>query len=203
MNDLPEPGEPLKLANGKLIDPNNGNVIRPRKFVEVPTATQAQRIVAATRHRLADFPVPPKHLNAISVICFYTLLGIDERDIAIATGLTIDQINELRMSDVFSDIRQKLVDNIVEHDKDEVRTLFAKAAKGAANRVLDLMDNAEDEKVALAAANSALDRAGHRPVDIVEHRMRVDSSFKIEVIERKESHNVPVIDLEVEDGNRP
>ena len=46
----------------------------------------------------------------------------------------------------------------------------------------------------MTAANNILDRAGHRPADIIEHRHKVEGGLTIEYI-KNEEQNIPTIDI--------
>jgi hypothetical protein len=47
------------------------------------------------------------------------------------------------------------------------------------------------------AAKDFLDRAGHRPADIVEHRHRMDGGLTIEIIRKDKDDVAPMIDMEI------
>jgi hypothetical protein len=49
----------------------------------------------------------------------------------------------------------------------------------------------------MAAAKDVLDRSGHRPSDVVEHRHRMDGGLVIEIVKR-DGAQMPVIDMESE-----
>jgi len=53
-----------------------------------------------------------------------------------------------------------------------------------------------DAKNALKAAQDILDRAGHRPADIVMHQHKVEGGLKIEYISRKIDTVLPVVEIE-------
>jgi hypothetical protein len=46
----------------------------------------------------------------------------------------------------------------------------------------------------MSAARDILDRSGHRPADVVEHRHRMDGGLVIEVV-RRDAVSVPTIDM--------
>jgi hypothetical protein len=191
--------EPLVLADGTKIDPKTGSVIREkRSFVEVPSNTQAQRQVAATRRRLADLPAPPKTMNAVSVVVSYTLFGLSDTDMAIATGMTVEQIERIKELDAFKSMLDTVSNNIVSNDVDDVRTMFKVQAKHAATKLVELADS-ENEVVALKASQDILDRAGHRPADVVEHRHAMDGGLTIKVIKQDNTVKAPEIDLDPTD----
>lgn len=193
MNSLPgNNAEPLRLADGTLINPETGRPIR--SYFEVPSHSNAVREITAVRRRLTDLPVPPKQLNPVSLVVLYNLIGLDEGDIAVATGLSHEQVLRVQQSDAFRDIQSTVIDSIAKQDADDVRQLFSRYSTNAANRVVELM-NEGDDKVALNAAKDVLDRAGHRPADVVEHRMKVEGGLRIEYIKRDENDDIPTIDV--------
>lgn len=179
---LPQPDEPLRLADGTMIGPDGSPIRQKReRFVEVPSNTEAKKITAA-RKTLAELPAPPSQLNPVSIIVFYKLLGVSDDEIAVATGLAEDAVGRITMSKLFTEVRDNIVAAILENDADDVRTLFAQNARNLAERLVELADS-EDEKVALGAVNSGLDRAGLRPADVVEHRHRVEGGLRIEYVD--------------------
>jgi hypothetical protein len=80
-----------------------------------------------------------------------------------------------------------------------VQDILAQGEVKAANRVVDLIDT-QDEKVALAAANSVLDRRGHKAADKLDIRTQMLNTFRIEVVDKRDN-DAPVIDMELDDGN--
>jgi hypothetical protein len=197
---LAAPNEPLVLADGTKIDPATGKVIKEQvsRFVEVPSGREAQRTVARTKRKLADMPAPPQQMNALSVVLTYTMTGLSDDDIAIATGLTTEQVERMRTLEAYTQLHELVSKSLVDQDADNVRTLFTANAKNAASRMLQLADS-ENETVAIRAAADILDRAGHRPADVVEHRHAMEGGLTIRVIKQDDTQQVPTIDLTPED----
>lgn len=197
---LPAVNEPLVLADGTKIDPATGKVIKDnvRKFVEVPNGRAAQAAVTKVKRKLVDMPAPPQQMNALSVVLTYTMAGLSDADIAIATGLSTEQVERMRSLEAYSQLHELVTKAIVEQDADNVRTLFAANASRAANRMLELADS-ENEAVAIRATADILDRAGHRPADVVEHRHAMEGGLTIRVIKQDNTQQVPVIDLNPEE----
>lgn len=199
---LADPDEPLMLADGSLLYPD-GRVKRAQKIasgampIEVPSNSEAQRIVSQTRRTLVDLPTTPKASTPIAAVLAYVLFGLENTDIAIATGLSEKQVATIRMSDAFSQMHDAVVASMIENEGDNVRGLFAAASRAAAVRTIQLMD-AEDEKVQLAAASSLLDRAGHRPADVLLVKGMMDSTMRIEYVEKKIGNDPLTIDMKGE-----
>lgn len=185
--ELPDGDEPL--GDAQPLTPMG------RTMVEVPSNGQAVRIIEGARRRLSELPLTPKHLNPIACICLYTMYGIDSLEISLATGLTIEQINAIRMSNEYAMMQRAVVDSVMETDTGEVKDFVKKSATRAARRVTAMVDHANPD-IALRASKDVLDRAGLRPADVVELRGRMDMGLVIEVVDRREDGNRPVIDME-------
>lgn len=193
--ELADPGQPLVLADGTKIDPRTGNRMDVPKFVEVPNNREMREQHAIIQRRLIDLPLPPDKLNGLSVILMYQMIGLPNYEIAVATGLTEEQVGHLMISDAYADLRQMVVENIHAADNNDIRVAMKTNAVLGVQRMTQLI-NSEDEKIALFAAKDSLDRDGHRPADVVEHRHKLEGGLTIEVIKRDHSLQMPVIDVE-------
>lgn len=194
---LPGHNEPLRLADGRMVYPDGrvGMVGEPQ-LVEVPTHAEAQRIVTAARRKLSDLPEVPRTMNAVSVVLSYTLFGLDDEEIAIATGMTVDQIGRIKVSDPYTQMHEAIVRTVLDSETNVVRELFTKNARSAAQVVVRAMEEGTRAD-RMAAAKDILDRSGHRPSDVVEHRHRMDGGLVIEIVKR-DGAQLPLIDMEVE-----
>lgn len=196
----------LKLADGTLVYPD-GRVVPPSgdeevgatpRIVAVPTHREAQQLVVSTRRKLADLPDVPKTMNAVSVILSYTLFGLDDDEISVATGLSTMQVRNIRSGEAYSIMHGDIVRSIVAAETDDVRDMFMKHSRDAASTVINAMTNEKLRMdVRMKAATDVLDRAGFRPNDVVEHRHKMEGGLVIEVV-KKDGREMPVIDMEVD-----
>tara|TARA_R110000803_G_scaffold118785_1_gene187133 strand:- start:508 stop:705 length:198 start_codon:yes stop_codon:yes gene_type:complete len=62
------------------------------------------------------------------------------------------------------------------------------------------MENAKSDDLQLAAAKDILDRDGHRPADIVEHRHTIEGGLQIEYVDRKATNVLDGINVDITDG---
>lgn len=197
--DLPDPGEPMILHDGSQLMPD-GRVIKPGKatsvsFTPVPVRNEAQQIVARTRRRLADLPALPKATNAVAVVLTYSLLGLNDEDIAIAMSLTVNQVASIRATEAYREVQRSVVSTIQEHDTDDIRSIIAQKSRAAVEKIGTLMESADDEAVQFRAAQDMLDRAGHRPADVVEHRHAVMGGLVIEMVDKTANAHIPEIEV--------
>ena len=189
---LPQGTEPLVLADGTKISPINGIVVTDDIMVEVPNTDDIKREIVASRKRISDLPVPPKQMNTISVIISYSLFGISDPDICSILSITPDQLTTIKTSDGYAAIQQEFIKNIVESDLSNVRSMFVQKSHSAAQKMFQLLDST-NEATRMVAAKDVLDRAGHRPADVIEHRHKMEGGLTIEYVEKQD--NIPTIDI--------
>ena len=191
---LPNGSEPLVLADGTKIDPVNGSVINDEILVEVPNTETIKQEIVAARKRINDLPVPPKQMNTLSVIISYSLFGLSDHDIAYLLSIETKELENIKSSDVYIELQKTLVQNILASDASDVREMFVQHSKDAASVMFNAMiDQANGVNTRMAAAKDVLDRAGHRPVDVVEHKHSLEGGLTIEYIDNK--NEIPVIDV--------
>lgn len=199
---LAQPDDVLELADGTKINPVDGSVIKQkaeRKWIEVPAPGVAQELVARARKTVADLPAPPAQLTGVALVAFYTLFGLSDTDISLAVDsrLSVVQVRNIRELDAYRDFMESAKANIIETTADRVRDLFQNHAVNAAEKVVELAETGDDV-LAFKASQDILDRAGHRPADIVEHRHKMEDALHIVVTKRDESAP-PVLDLPFEE----
>lgn len=197
--------DPLILADGTKIDPSSGKVVREKKtsFIEIPSASQAVAIIAKTKRNVAELPLPPQKMNAVSLVLFYSMWGLAENDIAITVNITRDQVNNIKKLPEYLAMSQDIQRSILQHETNEVRDIFQKHARGAAEKIVEIAADADaDSVLGFKAAQDILDRAGHRPADVVLHKHGLDDSLKIVYIAQQPHETIPdasIVDVEFEE----
>lgn len=191
---LPDPNAPMVLADGAEIAPSATSSFAR---IEIPSNTDAQRIVSATRRKLVDLPALPKQINAYAAVLIYTASGLSDDEISVATGFTAQQIRKLRTQPAYTELETIVIDAVRANTAETVTTILAEKETHAARKLGDLIDS-EDHKVALAATNSLLDRRGHTAKQQIDVRMQMENTFRIEYVDKRGVENA-VIDLKVED----
>lgn len=193
----------LVLADGTKIQQSTGEVVKePKKskWLEVPNADTAQALIVKARKSVADLPAPPAQLTGVALVAFYTLFGLSDVDIAIACDgkVTVEQIKRIRELDPYKQWMEHAKTNIIESSADKVRDLFQSQAINAATKIVETAETA-DGVLAFKASQDILDRAGHRPADIVEHRHRMEDAFHVIITKKGEGTELPVIDAAFEE----
>ena len=183
---LPIGTEPLVLADGTKINPLDGKILKDDILVEVPNTREIQRDIVAARKRIADLPLPTEQMNTLSLVMAYSVFGLSDKDIGNVLSLPQEQIHNIKMNNVYNELQQNLVQSIIHSDTTEVRDLFVLNSKTSAQLFVDTVNDSEmGIGTRLSAANNILDRAGHRPADIVEHRHKVEGGLRIEYVKKE------------------
>ena len=186
----------IMLSNGQIV-----NKIEPtNKLVttKIKTNTKLQEEEARIRHRIDELPLQDGKMNTISVVLSYYLFGLTNNDISIITKIPIEQINNIIMLPAFSEMMDKVTKSIIENDTENVRDYIQKNTKKAAEKVMQIMETAAP-KYALEAAKDILDRGGHRSIDVIEHRNKMDGELRIVHITKDEKQLNNIKDVEFEE----
>jgi hypothetical protein len=135
-------------------------------------------------------------MNTVGVVLSYTLFGLDDVEIALATGMSVEQVNRVKELEGYSMMHENVIGSILEAEAENVRDIFKQHARTAANVLIDGLHNgSRGDK--MFAAKDFLDRAGHRPADIVEHRHKMEGGLVIEVVRKDNANLPPTIDMEI------
>jgi hypothetical protein len=192
---LPEPGALLVDGNAPVQTKHSF-----AGYVPVATNTEAQALVSNTKRKLLEMPGTPAQLNGWSAVLVYTASGLDDNEIALALRISPTQVRNIRKQPGYQQLEQFMLQAAQEQSASEVQGILAEAEVKAATRVKSLV-NSMDEKVALAASNSVLDRRGHKAADKLDIRNEMINTFRIEYVDKRGAET-PVIDMELDDGNR-
>lgn len=184
---LPDPDDPVEFTRGE-----DGQV-----FISLPSRAEAEQIVHRAYRKLAELPAPAKTTNPIGIIISYELFGLSDEDIAIATKLTIPQINQIRRHEAYSSMRKQITENVVNAGVTEVKSLFVEKQKKAADRVIELVDSPKGN-IALKASAMVLGGAGVSLQASATAKDNVMEGIAIVIIEKDSKDNIPTIDLEAE-----
>lgn len=201
----------LRLANGKIVNAD-GTITDPKAeaeqeatrkanedlLIKVAAENVARSLEVTVQRKLADMPAEPRVMNTVAVVLSYTLFGVSVAEIAVATGMTEEQVKSICAHDAYGKMRETIIQTIVNAETDNVRDMITSHSRHAAKSLVDTLLTTKSEANRIVVAKDILDRAGHRPADVVEHRHKMDGGLTIEIIHKDKRNEMPVIDLEVE-----
>jgi hypothetical protein len=201
MTELAQPAQPLKLRDGTEIDPATGKpILKSTPMVEVPSDVEVQetrKLMISARRKLADLPAMPGTMNAVSAVLCYSLFGLDDQEISLATGIPVERIERMKLSSIYEQYHQQIIDTVLTADQENIRDMFARHSLQAVHTLSREMTKAPKAGDRIKAADSILDRAGHRAADVVMHRMQIEGTQLQIVHVRKDERQsgTDIIDL--------
>lgn len=182
------------MPDGTQVSPTTAQTF---SSVEVPSGSEARRIVANTRRKLVDMPALPKHMNSYAVVLCYSASGLSDAEIAVATGFTQQQVLNIRQQSAYKQLEGMVIEAVQEQAANAVKEILVKGEKKAAEQLVMLAES-DDDRIALAASKDILDRGGHKAADRINIHTQMTNTFRIEVVDKRENE-APVIDMEVDE----
>ena len=209
MTDLP-------LANGLVIDTKTGQAILPTTSPEAVIQQQTDKFKqtkqAATvrgrdrnnrsvRRGLVDLPADSKAITTAGVVWLYFTLGINDAEIADATGLKLSQIDMIKGLQLFQQLDILIKDNLAALTADDVQKRIDAMSGKALDGLEDLLED-EDTRPATKSRilMNMLDRGGFSPKQVLEHRHSLEGGLTIRHIrEVAKPKQMPTIDVDAKD----
>lgn len=191
----------VTLADGSILLPNNRVVSAEQyarmtsRVVEVPSHSEAQKLVVTTRRRIADLPAVPKTLNIINAVLAYELFGLSKSEIALALSSTVQQVDAIQALPAYTEMLNAVRESVMEAQRETVQGLLVAHARGAAQVIINELDGPSPDR-AMVAAKDVLDRTGHRPADRVEHLHKVSGGLRIELVKASDVPTLTIDHLE-------
>lgn len=206
----------LPLANGLLIDAKTGQAILPNtspdSVIQQQTSRHKQTKEAATvrgrdrnnraiRRGLIDLPADSKAVTTAGVVWLYYTLGINDAEIAEATGLKLSQVDMIKGLQLFSQLDLLLKDNIAALTADNVQKRIDAMSSKALDGLEDILEDEETMPATRARVlMNMLDRGGFSPKQVMEHRHSLEGGLVIRHIREVAAPKVmPSIDVDARD----
>jgi len=206
----------LPLANGLVIDTTTGQAMlpntSPEAVIQQQTTKHQQTTQAATvrgrdrsnrvvRRGLIDLPADSKAMTTAGVVWLYFTLGINDAEIAEATGLKISQVDMIKGLQLFTQIDQLIKDNIAALHSDSVQKRIDAMSADALSKLEDMLDDEETRPATKARiAMNMLDRGGFSPKQVMEHRHSLEGGLVIRHIrEIAQPKQMPTVDVDAKD----
>lgn len=196
------PEDALPLADGRYLLPN-GEIVDPKvekqqEVIVIPKPSEATAIVAKTKRTLAELPAIPQKMNVINVVLIYTMYGLSDEEIALATELTTLQIKRIKEDDAYKSASQMAREAVLNTEATEVRDILAAGATQAARRVVQ--DIGAKGGAGFAAAKDVLDRTGHSASNKTIDDMVKRGGLMIQIIKKSAADHDITIKLGETDG---
>lgn len=206
----------LPLANGLVIDTTTGQAMLPNTSPEAVIQQQTKRHRQsaqeantrgrdrnnrAIRRSIIDLPADSKAVTTAGVVWLYFNLGINDAEIADATGLKISQVDMIKGLQLFTQLDHLLKDNIAALQSDNVQKRIDAMSASALDKLEDLVEDEETRPATKARVlMNMLDRGGFSPKQVMEHRHSLEGGLVIRHIrEIAQPKQMPVVDVDARD----
>jgi hypothetical protein len=152
---LAKPGDPYVTLDGRQIRPegeDEGIVMAPKVADHSFTPTK--------KRSLGDLPGEPKLMNAFACVILYTVLGVSDREIAVAMGTKTDEVKRIKGLANYKECFDTAVSEFINANSNFLHARIAAHSHAALDRVIDIATNGKKEETALRASVDLLDRGG-------------------------------------------
>ena len=206
----------LPLANGLVIDTRTGQAIVPSTSPDAGihqqtarTKQTAEQTVVRGRDRnnrvvrrgLIDLPADSKAVTTAGVVWLYFNLGINDAEIAEATGLKLSQVDMIKGLQLFHQLDTLVKDNMAAMEADDVQKRIDRMSGKALDKLEDLVDDEETKPATKSRIlMNMLDRGGFSPKQVLEHRHSLEGGLTIRHIrEIAQPKNMPSVSIDAKD----
>lgn len=186
---LARPGDPLVTERGITIlpdrriendEPEIEEGIRPESFK--PTA---QRV-------LKDMPAPVRVLKGVACVMFFSVLGIGDREICDALGITIGDLKQIRNHSSYGECFDMLGAEFINANSESLAARLAAYSQSALTNVHDIAKFGKKEETKLRANIDLLDRAGAGAKEMNARRGSTGKDLRIIVVDGETEVDVAV-----------
>lgn len=155
-HQLARAGDPLVLADGMEIGPETDG-----QEDDQPTAQLNSRTFKPTKKRtLKELPTKPMMINAIACAFMYTVLGVGDREIALALNITSQELIAVRKHPAYQECFEAVLDQFISVNSSLLQARLAAYGMTAVDNIIDIAATAKKDEVRLSANKDIADRAG-------------------------------------------
>lgn len=190
---LPNPGDPLVLSDGRVIQPDSLSDLGLTDPIPIDVEPKDFRPIR-TRN-MEDLAAEPRMVIACSAILTMTMLGISDREILEVLKISDEQLLKARSHDVYVDCFNACYKELINANSASLQARIAGYAHGALTNVVKIAATAKRDDVRLAANRDILDRAGTKAADQSEREKGKTTSLRISIIKGDATIDVSNIDV--------
>lgn len=158
---LAKPGDPL-VGMGTMLTPDTEDDAPPdQPSVAIPNL---RKLVVKSRLSLQDLPADTKTQSVVNAVLVYHLLGMTDNEIALALGVGIIDVQQVKALPAYQETFELLFGEIISANSNSLQARIAQYAGDAVENVMNLAKQKDFEKVPpiviLKANQDILDRSG-------------------------------------------
>jgi hypothetical protein len=157
-NALPQLGDPLSLADGRVInpDPRPGDVEAAHQIAQV----EPKDFKPAKTRSLKELPADPTFMRGVCVIFVYTMLGLSDAEMAINLGISPAELRKIRASRGYAETFEAILEEFVNANSTLLKSRIASYSHSALTELISLALTSKKEDIRLKGVTDILNRAG-------------------------------------------
>jgi hypothetical protein len=156
---LARPGDPYVTADGRVF--HEENIVTPYKDRDGKVDTSAIDFKPSRRRAVKELPAPVKIFNGIACVFVYSMLGVSEFDTAIALGITVDNVKDIKKHAAYRETFDCVVGEFINVNSNLLQARIAAYGQEALTGLANIALNGKAESNVLRANIDLLDRGGH------------------------------------------
>lgn len=158
-------GDPLVLADGRIIEPTPAGGIKIERQPDV----KAHKYKPTVKRNMADLPAAPGVLNGVACVLMFSLLGVADREIADTLRLSSNQVKEVRKHPAYTECFELVRDEFINVNSELIHARIAAYGGDAVTTMAHLAFNGKHESTKFKASQDLLDRGGFTKKEHSKH----------------------------------
>lgn len=154
---LARAGDPLILPNGQEVSPEP---LPGEEEIPHSTGIDTRRFRPVKKRTLKEMPTSTTMLNAIACVFMYTIMGVGDREIALALKITPAELQTIRKHHAYKDCFENVLDEFISANSSLLQARIASYGAEAVDNIMGLAKEGKKEETRLRANIDIADRAG-------------------------------------------
>jgi len=158
---LARPGDPLVSADGRIVRPSKARVSKDagNGSDETPRLS-ADNFKPSQKRSLSDLPATANIITGCAVIFVYSALGIGDREIATATDLTVEKVQQIRQHPAYTECFDMVIAEFINANSALLAARIAAHSHMAFETVANIAQHGRMETNQLRASTEILSMGG-------------------------------------------
>ena len=159
---LAQPGDPLVMSDGQVVyeEPEPGS---PAEEARTNKKLNPRTFRATKKRTMKDMPGDTQILKAVACVILFTVMGVGDREIADALGISPVDLKRVRMHTAYPECFNSLVSEFINANSEFINARLAAYAGDAVDNIMTLAQHGKKEETKLRANIDIADRAGINP----------------------------------------
>lgn len=131
---LARQGDPYITADGLEVSPEPLEGEAP----EEASSVNARSFRATKKRTIKELPTNPTMMNAIACVFMYTLMGVGDREVALALNITADQLKTVRHNVAYKECFESVLSEVINANSNLLQARLAAYAEDAVDNIKEI-----------------------------------------------------------------